>query len=223
MRTLSPVLLLLFVGCTTRLTPPPNTSDTSQPPRTVAAPETNTQPSQSEPVSHASSEVEAPEKAASAEPSTIVETPARSEVWSGRTFVDASGLHSTEAEFVRAENNRVYLRKQNGQIVNLLLSQLSQADKDFVFAEVLRRREQAKLAEARAKLAEAKAKLATAERERTEARIAVDAEKRAARTPVFEPAPRAKLNFSSDDSDRIWVEGYTRKDGTKVKGYWRKK
>lgn len=39
--------------------------------------------------------------------------------------------------------------------------------------------------------------------------------------PPDSPPPGAAPE--SSNSGKIWVDGYTRKDGTKVKGYWRKK
>lgn len=41
--------------------------------------------------------------------------------------------------------------------------------------------------------------------------------------PVAQRGKAVESTSSGSDGDKVWVEGYTRKDGTKVKGYWRRK
>ena len=49
-----------------------------------------------------------------------------------RTWTDASGKYTVEAEFVARKQGKVYLKRQDGKVINLPLSKLSQADQDFV-------------------------------------------------------------------------------------------
>lgn len=49
-----------------------------------------------------------------------------------RTWTDASGTYTVEAEFVARKQGKVYLKRQDGKVINLPLGKLSQADQDFV-------------------------------------------------------------------------------------------
>ena len=50
----------------------------------------------------------------------------------GREWVNASGKYRVEAELVEVQGDSVVLRKADGQLLNVPLAKLSQADRDFV-------------------------------------------------------------------------------------------
>ena len=49
-----------------------------------------------------------------------------------RVFVDSTGKHKVEAVFVKIEDGKVTLRKRDGTLTTLLLSRLSDDDKEFL-------------------------------------------------------------------------------------------
>ena len=58
-----------------------------------------------------------------------------------RTWTSADGQRTLEAEFMEFKDQKVRLRKADGKEVSLSVSALSAADRDFVRAEVQRRRD----------------------------------------------------------------------------------
>ena len=48
-----------------------------------------------------------------------------------RTWTDSSGKHKIEAEFVRFNENKVTLKKEDGKRITLVLSKLSDEDQDL--------------------------------------------------------------------------------------------
>jgi hypothetical protein len=53
-------------------------------------------------------------------------------VGEARTWTDATGKHTTEAEFVEAKGGKVTLRKKDGSVVTIALERLSRGDRKYV-------------------------------------------------------------------------------------------
>jgi hypothetical protein len=68
-----------------------------------------------------------------------------------RTWNDATGAFSVEAQFAGVEDGKVKLKKRDGKIVSVPLDRLSQEDRDFVASQVEGNGKKAKKADAAAK------------------------------------------------------------------------
>ena len=68
------------------------------------------------------------------DPATAQDAPAAAERQAGetRTWTDISGRFSREAEFVRLEDGKVFLRLPSGKVTSIPLKELSKKDRDWV-------------------------------------------------------------------------------------------
>jgi hypothetical protein len=71
-------------------------------------------------------------KVSTYEPEKAADTESEEALPSERTWNDASGAFSVDAQFVGVEDGKVKLKKPNGKIIAVPLDNLSQEDKDFV-------------------------------------------------------------------------------------------
>jgi hypothetical protein len=141
-----------------------------------------------------------------------------------RTWVDFSGRRSKRAELVDFEGGRVYLRDEDGSVSSVSIAKLSQADQDFVeskFARPKTRRTATSGGTLLSTLRERGKSDLEANPYATSNATSYDFSHSSHHAPPYSTPSYGEIPRDSPEKT-VHVRGYTRKDGTYVRGHWRR-